>query len=124
MDLARRALCAGINLSNILLVTRVAPSGDPEGGAPDLAREIAARLHRPVKYIPFKSPGELADQAWRDVCDIALLAAEPQRAETIAFTAPYVEIEATYLVPASSSLNTVAAVDAPGVRIAVMERSA
>jgi polar amino acid transport system substrate-binding protein len=118
------ALRAGINLSNILLVTRIGPSGDPEGIAADLAREIAMRLCLPIKYIPFKSPGELADQAGRDVWDIALLAAEPQRAETIAFTAPYAEIEATYLVPARSSLNTVEAADAPGVRIAVMERSA
>ncbi len=37
-------LRAGINLSNFLLVTRVRPTGDPEGVAPDLASEIAKRL--------------------------------------------------------------------------------
>ena len=78
----------------------------------------------PVKYVTFKSPGELADQAGKGVWDIGLIGAEPQRAETIAFTAAYVEIEATYLVPAGSPLKTIADVDAAGIRIAVAGRSA
>jgi polar amino acid transport system substrate-binding protein len=117
-------LRAGINLSNFLLVTGKSPAGDPEGVSPDMAREIASRLNVPVKYVPFKSPGELADQAGRDVWDIGLIGAEPQRAEQITFTAAYVEIEATYLVPAGSRLTSIAAVDAAGVRIAVTGRSA
>lgn len=118
------ALRAGINLSNFLLVTRIGPTGDPEGVAPDLAREIAVRLNVPVKYITFKTPGELADAAGHGVWDIGLIGAEPQRAERIAFTAAYAEIEATYLVPAGSPLKTLADVDARGVRIAVTGRSA
>jgi polar amino acid transport system substrate-binding protein len=117
-------LRAGINLSNFLLVTGRSAAGDPEGVAPDMAREIASRLGVPVRYVSFKSPGELADEAGRDVWDIGLIGAEPQRAETIAFTAAYCEIEATYLVPAGSSINTFADVDKAGVRIAVTGRSA
>jgi polar amino acid transport system substrate-binding protein len=117
-------LRAGINLSNFLLVTGKTPAGDPEGVAPDMAREVATRLGVPVKYVTFKSPGELADAAGKGVWDIGLIGAEPQRAETIAFTAAYVEIEATYLVPPGSRLKTIADVDAPGVRIAVAGRSA
>jgi polar amino acid transport system substrate-binding protein len=117
-------LRAGINLSNFLLVTGKTPAGDPEGVAPDMAREVATRLGVPVKYVTFKSPGELADAAGKGVWDIGLIGAEPQRAETIAFTAAYVEIEATYLVPPGSRLMTIADVDAPGVRIAVAGRSA
>jgi polar amino acid transport system substrate-binding protein len=118
------ALRAGINLSNFLLVTKIGPTGDPEGVAPDMAREIAMRLNVPVKYVPFKSPGELADLAASGVWNIGLIGAEPQRAETIAFTAAYAEIEATYLVPLGSSLKTIADIDAAGVRIAVTGRSA
>jgi polar amino acid transport system substrate-binding protein len=117
-------LRAGINLSNFLLVTGKSAAGDPEGVSPDMARAVAERLGVPVKYVTFKSPGELADQAGRGVWDIGLIGAEPQRAETIAFTAAYAEIVATYLVPAGSSLRTIADVDAPGVRIAVTGRSA
>lgn len=117
-------LRAGINLSNFLLVTGRSPSGDPEGVSPDMAREVARRLGVPVRLVPFKSPGELADAAGRGVWDIGLIGAEPQRAETIAFTAAYAEIEATYLVPPGSAIHSVAEVDAPGVRIAVTGRSA
>src|SRR5262249_13421881 len=46
------------------------------------------------------------------------------RAERIAFTPAYVEIEATYLVPAGSPIATLADVDKPGVRISVTGRSA
>jgi polar amino acid transport system substrate-binding protein len=117
-------LRAGINLSNFLLVTRVNSTGDPEGVAPDLAGEVARRLGVSVKYVTFKSPGELADEIDKDVWDIGLIGAEPQRAETIAFTSAYAEIEATYLVPSGSRLKAIADVDSEGVRIAVTARSA
>jgi polar amino acid transport system substrate-binding protein len=117
-------LRAAINLSNFLLVTGRSAAGDPEGVAPDMAHEVASRLGVPVRYVPFKTPGELADAATSGVWDIGLIGAEPQRAEAIAFTPAYCEIEATYLVPAGSSLNSIAAVDAAGVRIAVTARTA
>jgi polar amino acid transport system substrate-binding protein len=117
-------LRAAINMGNFLLVTRRSPSGDPEGVAPDMAREIASSLGIPVAYVPYARPGELADAAGSGVWDIGLIGAEPARAEKIAFTPAYVEIEATYLVPAGSPLKTVADVDRAGVRIAVTARSA
>ena len=117
-------LRAASNMGNFLLVTRRSPSGDPEGVAPDMAREIASRLGVPVAYVPYARPGELADAAGSGVWDIGLIGAEPARAEKIAFTPAYVEIEATYLVPAGSPLKTVTDVDRAGVRIAVTARSA
>ena len=117
-------LRVGINLSNFLLVTGKTAAGDPVGVAPDMGAEIAARLGVPVKYVPYKTPGELADMAATNTWDIGLIGAEPQRAEKIAFTAAYCEIEATYLVPAGSKLKTLADVDKPGVRIAVTARTA
>jgi polar amino acid transport system substrate-binding protein len=117
-------LRAGINLSNFLLVTGRSESGDPTGVAPDMAREIATALGVPVKYVTFKSPGELGDQVGKDVWDIGLIGAEPQRAEKIQFTAAYVEIEATYMVPEGSPIKSIADVDRKGVRIAVSARSA
>jgi polar amino acid transport system substrate-binding protein len=117
-------LRAGINLSNFLLVTGRTANGDPVGVAPDMAREIASSLGVPVNYVPFRTPGELADQAGNNAWDIGLIGAEPQRAETIAFSAAYVEIEATYMVPAGSPIRSVTDVDKKGVRIAVSARSA
>jgi polar amino acid transport system substrate-binding protein len=117
-------LRAGINMSNFLLVTGKTPSGDPVGVSPDMAAEVAKRLGVPLKLIPFKSPGELGDQAENNIWDIGNIGAEPQRAKTIAFTAAYCEIEATYLVPPGSPINSIADVDKPGVRISVTGRSA
>jgi polar amino acid transport system substrate-binding protein len=117
-------LRAGINMSNFLLVTGKTPSGDPVGVSPDMAAEVAKRLGVPLKLIPFKSPGELGDQAENNVWDIGNIGAEPQRAKTIAFSAAYCEIEATYLVPPGSPINSIADVDKPGIKISVTGRSA
>ena len=117
-------LRAGINMSNFLLVTGKTASGDPQGVSPDMARAIADRLGVPIKYVPFPRPGELADAAGSNTWDIGLIGAEPQRAEKIAFSPAYVEIEATYLVPPGSPLTRIADVDRAGIRIAVSARSA
>ncbi|MDH3672449.1 MAG: ABC transporter substrate-binding protein [Gammaproteobacteria bacterium] len=117
-------LRAGINMSNFLLVTGETQEGDPDGVSPDMARAVADRLGVPLKLVPFKTPGELADAAVEDVWDIGNIGAEPERAKNIAFTPAYVEIEATYLVPAGSPIQSIDEVDREGVRIAVSARSA
>ena len=117
-------LRAGINLSNFLLVTGRAANGNPEGVSPDMAQAIAGKLGVPVVYVPFKTPGELADQVDNNTWDIGNIGAEPQRAAKISFTAAYCEIEATYMVPVGSPIKSMADVDKKGVRIAVSARSA
>ena len=117
-------LRAGINLSNFLLVTGRSANAEPVGVSPDMARAAAAALGVPVTYVPFKTPGELGDQAGKNVWDIGNIGAEPQRAQTIDFTAAYCEIEATYMVPPASPIKSLADVDKKGVRIAVSARSA
>jgi len=117
-------LRAAINLANFLLVTGKKPNGDPDGVAPDLAAAIADDLGVDIKYVPFATPGELADAVGDGAWDIGLIGAEPARAEHIDFTAAYAEIEATYLVLADSPLKQLEDVDQPGIRIAVSARSA
>jgi polar amino acid transport system substrate-binding protein len=117
-------LRAGINLSNFLLVTGRGETGDPVGVAPDMARAIAEKLGVGVRYVPFATPGELADALEHDAWDIGLIGAEPARAEKIAFSSAYVEIEATYLVRADSGLREAAEADRAGVRIAAKSRAA
>ena len=121
---ASGVLRVGINLTNFLLVSSRTSAAEPAGVSPDMARAIADHLALELEYVTYPSPGKLADAARRDEWDIALIGAEPQRAEVISFTPAYAEIEATYLAPAGSRLHTVADVDAPGVRIAVTDRTA
>ena len=118
------ALRAAINMGNFLLVTGRTPSGDPTGVSPDMAAAIAARLGVPVKFVPYERPGQIADDAENGKWDIGNIGAEPQRAAVINFTAAYSEIEATYLVPAGSPIQSVAEIDQPGRRVAVTARSA
>jgi polar amino acid transport system substrate-binding protein len=117
-------LRVGINYGNFLLVTSYTPGAEPRGPAPDLGRELARRLGVPVEFIAFDTAGRLADGVKSGAWDVAFLGAEPQRAGEIAFTAAYLEIPATYLVPAGSPIRSVAEVDRDGVRIAVTERAA
>ena len=117
-------LRAAVNLSNFLLVTGKSPDGDPVGVSPDMAKALADRLGVGLRLLRYKSPAELADDAANGVWDIGNIGAEPARAEAIAFTAAYCEIESTYLVPAASPIRAIADVDRPGMRIASAARSA
>jgi polar amino acid transport system substrate-binding protein len=117
------ALRAGVNYGNFLLATRDQASGESRGVAIDLTRELARRLDVPVALIAYDSVATMVDAAKTGAWDIAFLGIDPQRAGDIAFTAAYLHIEATYLVPAGSRLHEVAEVDAPGVRVAAPARA-
>jgi polar amino acid transport system substrate-binding protein len=115
-------LRVGINYGNFLLVTSMSP--EPRGVAPDLGRELGRRLGVPVEFVAFDTAGKLGDGVKTGAWDVAFLGAEPQRAADIAFTAAYLEIPSTYLVPAGSPIRSVDEVDREGVRISVTEQSA
>jgi polar amino acid transport system substrate-binding protein len=117
-------LRVGINHGNVLLATRDPATGEFRGVAPDLARELSRRLARPIEWVPYDSAGRMAEAVKSDAWDVAFLASEPARANEIAFSPAYLEIEATYLVPAGSPFRGVADVDREGVRIAVAANSA
>jgi polar amino acid transport system substrate-binding protein len=117
------SLRVGINFGNALLANKNA-SGIPGGIAVDLAQELARRLGTPLEIIGYESAGRMADGAKAGSWDVAFLGADPDRAEEISFTTPYLEIDTTYLVPASSVLRSIGDVDREGVRIAVSDKSA
>jgi polar amino acid transport system substrate-binding protein len=122
-DLAPRGtLRVGLNLANFLLVTKDPASGEPRGVAVDLAQELGRRAGVAVEFVGFESPGIMADAA--GAWDIGFLAAEPSRGDVFEFTPAYLEVEATYLVPAGSALRAIDEVDRDGVRICVYEKSA
>jgi polar amino acid transport system substrate-binding protein len=129
-DLAPAGLLrAAINYGNGVLNQRGDSEQTPRGTASDLARELGRRLGVPVHFVSFEAAGGVFDaakavppdpQAW----DIAFLAIEPVRSAEIAFTAPYVLIEGTYLVRNNAPYRTVADLDRPGARILVTPKSA
>jgi polar amino acid transport system substrate-binding protein len=116
-------LRVGINFGNVLLTSKDA-KGNPGGIAVDLARELARRLNVPMEIVSYNSAGGLADGAKTRAWDVGFLGSDPDRAGEIDFTAAYLEIDTTYLVPAGSPLRTIGDVDRDGVRISVSDKSA
>jgi polar amino acid transport system substrate-binding protein len=112
------------NMSNFLLTRKDPVSGEAAGVAIDMGKELARRLGVPVQILQYDSPGKVADDANKGVWDVGFIGAEPQRANEMDFSAAYVEIEATYLVPPGSPIQSIDEVDRPGARIAISERSA
>ncbi len=117
---------AALNYGNTVLVQRGVNGGEPGGVSPALARELARRLNVPMEFVPFEQAGLVADalranpRAW----DVMYLAVDPKRAEEIAFTAPYVQIEGWYVVRKDSPLQSPADVDRAGIRVATGKDSA
>jgi polar amino acid transport system substrate-binding protein len=117
-------LRAGINYGNVILARKDPATGESSGVAIDLARELGRHLGVPVEIVAYDSVGAMVDGAKAGAWDIAFLGADPARATEISFTAAYVELEATYLVPAGSPLRAIADVDRDGVRVAAPARAA
>jgi polar amino acid transport system substrate-binding protein len=116
-------LRVGINFGNPVVVQKDA-TGTPRGVGPALASELASRLGVRLMYVAYETAGKMADAVKMNAWDVAFLARDPARATDIDFTAPYMLIEGTYMVPRDSALRTVAEVDREGVRIAVGHNTA
>lgn len=117
-------LRAGVNFGNIVISQKDPAGGEPRGVGPELARELARRLGVPITYVGYESAGKLAAAVNEGVWDVAFLADDPERANEIAFSAPYVQIEGTYAVRTESPLRQVDEFDREGLRIAVGVKTA
>ena len=115
-------LRAAINLGNPVLARSGADG--PAGVSVDLARALAQRLGVPVAFVTFPGAGAVSGSAGSGTWDICFLAIDPKRAEGIAFTAPYVLIAGSYLVPADAPTRSLPDVDRDGIRISVGHGSA
>lgn len=118
------SLRAAINFGNPVLAQRLGAAGTPAGVAVDLSYELGYRLGVPVELVAFEAAGKVFEAGRSGIWDVAFFGIEPERAAEVDFTAPYLLIEGTYMVPAASLLRAVEDVDQPGVRIAVGRGSA
>jgi polar amino acid transport system substrate-binding protein len=116
-------LRASINLGNPILAKRHA-SGQAVGVSVDLATELAKRLGLPLELVVFDAAGKSVEALSQDQADVGFFAVDPVRGKDIAFTAPYVLIEGSYLVRQESALTRNEDVDRAGTRIAVGKASA
>ena len=106
-------LRVAINTGNRALVQVV--DGKLQGVSPALATRLASEIGLPIEHIVYDGAGMVFNDAHLDKWDVAFLAIDEKRAEKIAFTRPYITIEATYAVRAASKFKSVEDVDQAGV---------
>jgi polar amino acid transport system substrate-binding protein len=111
-------LRAAINFGNGVLAQK-GRNGEPRGISADLAAALAKRLGVPLQFVTFQAAGKVFAALAANAVDVGFIAIEPARATEVAFTAPYVIIEGTYMVRNDSALEDVGDVDKPGIRIGV-----
>lgn len=111
-------LRAAINFGNGVLAQK-GPNGEPRGISADLAAALAKRLGVPLQFVTFQAAGKVFEALAANKVDVGFIAIEPARATDVAFTAPYLIIEGTYMVRTDSPLKDVGDVDRPGIRIGV-----
>jgi polar amino acid transport system substrate-binding protein len=114
---------AGINYGNFIPATKDKATGESRGVAVDLANDLGRRLGVPVEIVAYESVAAMGDAAPSGAWDIAFLGSDPAREKTMSFTAAYVELDATYLVPSSSNLKNALEADRTGLRIAAPARA-
>jgi polar amino acid transport system substrate-binding protein len=117
-------LRASINLGNPILAHRNAATGEVGGVSVDMARTLAHRLGLPLDLVVFDAAGKSVEAVTAEQADFGFFAVDPVRGQGIAFTAPYVLIEGSYMVRTASPLQTNDDVDRAGIRVVVGKGSA
>ena len=117
-------LRASINLGNPILANLHPQTGEPFGVSIDLARALASQLGVGIELVVFDAAGKSVEAVRSEQADIGFFAIDPLRGEGIAFTAPYVLIEGSYLVAQTSALQSNDEVDRLGTRVTVGKGSA
>jgi polar amino acid transport system substrate-binding protein len=90
----------------------------------ELARGLARRLGVEVQLVGQPTPPKAVECVKTAACDVVIVGIEPSRAAEVDFSPPVIQFDYTYLVPAGSSIDSIADVDRPGIRIAVVRNHA
>lgn len=93
------------------------PDGAPRGVTLDLGADLARQLGVAPRFIAYRSSGEVTEAGPRGEWDVAFMPVDDARRQVVDFAPDYVRITSTYMVPAGSSLRSLADVDRPGVRV-------
>ena len=105
-------------MSNFLLVNGTDATGQPVGVSPSMASALGETAGIPIEMLAYPNPADVVAALESGEVDVGNIGADPARGEKVAFTRPYCEIEATYLVRGESSIVALSDVDRRGIRIA------
>lgn len=110
-------------LSAPIYVTKDAATGEQRGVAVDLGKELAKRVNVPFDAVVYANFPDLMSGGKSGQWDVALMGVDPERAKAVDFSAPFMNVEQGFLVRAGVSISEVSAVDAPGVRVGILDKS-
>jgi len=116
-------LRAALIVSNPVLVTR-RPDGTLGGVSLAVANALAVHLGVPIQLKPYDNPARYNDSLASDDWDVGLAARDPTRADHLAFSTPFMEVDNGYVARPNAAPNSAEEVDKPGVKIAVAQGSA
>ena len=111
-----------INLGNAVLAQQ--EKGELKGISVDLAKKLAEQLQVEHQFIIVKNASASVKAISSGEADIGFFAIDPQRAEVIQFSQPYLSIYGSYLVHRHSSIQHINEVDNTAHRIVVARGSA
>jgi polar amino acid transport system substrate-binding protein len=90
----------------------------------ELARALAARLGIEAQMVGYPTPSQALEGLKTGACDLGFLGIERSRVVELDFSPPIFQFDYTYLVPAGSTIHTIADADRPTRRIAVVRNHA
>jgi polar amino acid transport system substrate-binding protein len=89
-----------------------------------IAQALGTQLGVKLEFVGHASPPKLIECLQAQACDAGFLGLVPGRTGDVGFTPPYIMVPFTLMVPASSSIRSIAEVDKTGVRIAAVRNHA
>jgi polar amino acid transport system substrate-binding protein len=90
----------------------------------EIIHALAARLGVETQLVGYPTPPEAMNAIKAGACDVGFFGIDPVRAAEVDFSPPLVQEDYTYLMPAGSSIHSIADSDRPGIRIAVVRNHA
>ncbi len=85
----------------------------------DIARVLGARVGVEIVLVGHPTIPEMLTCLTTGACDMGFMGPDPSRTG-VEFSPPLLQLDYTFLVPAASTIQRIADVDRPGVRIAVV----
>jgi polar amino acid transport system substrate-binding protein len=132
LTVARKELAPTEKLRAGILVGSLGPStfytvsdstaGGLRGVTVDLAAALARELGVPLELVPYPSAEALNQSATTGAWDVTFMTVDHHRQTLVDFGPAYVSFEATYLVPSTSPIRSIADVDQPGIRVSAIRQ--
>jgi len=95
-----------------------AATGKLRGVTIDLGTALAKKIAVAPQFVEYLASGEIQNSAASGVWDVTFMPVDEARKKFVDFGSPYHLLQSTYLVAPGSKVNSIAEVNAAGVRIA------